>query len=220
MLLIHSYFFFGSENYVSMAITPDMVRNWLVQMTLHNNSRAFREFFDYFYRDAFRLAFFYIQDKETAEELTSDVFLKLWERRESLGTVLHPRSYLLTSVKNHCLNHLRKQQPTYMGDLSLLDEEYSLANPTDGPEQELVWDEMQQALNRAIASLPPRCGLIFDMVRHQQLSYREVAEALGISPKTVEIQMGIALKRLGQLTTTLGESNPTILLAFLFSHFF
>ncbi len=201
-----------------MNVAPETIRYWLDQMALYDDKRAFREFFDHYYRDAFRLAFFYVQDKETAEELASDVFMKIWDRRGTLGTVLHPRSYLLAAVKNHCLNHLRKHQPEA---LSLDDNELTInTETTDRPDQDLVWVEMQQALNQAIASLPPRCQLIFQMVREQQQSYRDVADALGIAPKTVEIQMGIALKRLGQLVQTLGESNPILLFAFVFSYFF
>lgn len=201
-----------------MAVTPDIIQNWLLRIAQQRDSRAFRQFFDYFYQDAYRLAFFYVQDRELAEELVSDVFLKIWHRGESLGTVLHPRTYLLTAVKNYCINHLRQQ---HSETVSLDDElQGSVDSNAPGPDERLVWDEMQQALNMAVARLPARCQLIFKMVREQQLSYREVAESLGITSKTVEIQMGIALRRLSQLAQTLGENNPTALLALLFSYFF
>lgn len=201
-----------------MTVTPDIVQNWLARIAQHQDSRAFRQFFDYFYKDAYRMAFFYVQDRGTAEELVSDVFLKIWNRGESLQTVQHPRTYLLTAVKNHCINHLRQHQPEV---LSLDDDQQEPTDPsTPGADQSLIWDEMQQALQNAVTALPPRCGLIFQMVREQQLSYRDVAEALDITPKTVEIQMGIALKRLSQLVHTLGESSPPLVMAFLFSYFF
>lgn len=201
-----------------MAVTPDIIQNWLLRIAQQQDSRAFRQFFDHFYKDAYRLAFFYVQDREMAEELVSDVFLKIWHRGESLGTVLHPRTYLLTAVKNHCINHLRQQHPETVS----LDDELQLPvdSSTPGPDQGMVWDEMQQALNQVVASLPARCQLIFRMVREQQLSYREVAESLGITPKTVEIQMGIALRRLSQLAHTLGENSPMTLIVLFFSYIF
>jgi len=201
-----------------MPVTPDIIQSWLLRIAQQQDSRAFRQFFDYFYKDAYRLAFFYIQDREMAEELVSDVFLKIWHRGESLGTVLHPRTYLLAAVKNHCINHLRQQRSETVS----LDNE--LQNPVDsstpGPDQGMVWDEMQQALKQAVANLPARCQLIFRMVRDQQLTYREVAESLGITQKTVEIQMGIALKRLSQLAHTLGENRPITVAVLFFSNFF
>nr|TAE26862.1 MAG: RNA polymerase sigma-70 factor [Cytophagales bacterium] len=201
-----------------MNALPEMVQHWLSRMALHDDKRAFRAFFEHFYRDAYRVALFHVQDHETAEELTSDVFLKLWDRRSSLVGVSHPRTYLLVSIKNHCLNHLRKQPVL---SVSITDEAiFREPNYGDNPEQQVVWDEMQQTLNDAVSALPPRCGLIFQMVRDSQLSYREVAEALGITPKTVEIQMGIALKRLGQIAQTMGVGSASVVIALLFSYFF
>lgn len=198
-----------------MPVPPDIIQNWLLRMAQHQDSRAFRQFFDYFYKDAYGMAYFYLKDRETAEEVVSDVFLKLWHRREELGTILHPRTYLLAAVKNHCVNRLRQQRVEEVS----LDEELP-HHITPGPDQGVVWDEMQQALNQAVTSLPTRCQLIFRMVREQQLSYREVADSLGITPKTVEVQMGIALKRLSQLVQMLGANNPTTLLILFFSYFF
>jgi RNA polymerase sigma-70 factor (family 1) len=199
-----------------MAASPETIRYWLSQMALHDDKRAFRDLFHHFYRDALRVALFHVPDPETAEELTSDVFLKLWDRRATLTEVQFLRTYLLVSVRNHCLNHLRKQQPNFTS----LDAEALCVAPvaTETPEQAVVWTEMQQALQQAVTSLPPRCGLIFQMVREQQLSYREVAEVLQITPKTVETQMGIALKRLSQVAQSMVETLPFLL--FIFSNFF
>jgi RNA polymerase sigma-70 factor (family 1) len=162
------------------------------------------------------VALFNVPDSETAEELTSDVFLKLWERRATLTEVQFVRTYILVSVRNHCRNHLRKQQPNFTS----LDAEPLPVAPASAetPDQAVVWTEMQQALQQAVTSLPPRCGLIFQMVREQQLSYREVAEVLQITPKTVETQMGIALKRLSQVAQSMVETLPFLL--FIFSNFF
>lgn len=201
-----------------MNVSPETVRYWLTQMASHDDKRAFREFFDYFYHDAYRVALFHVQDRETAEELTSDVFLKLWDRRDTLASVQHIRTYLLVSVKNHCLNYRRKQ---VVSSVSLDNEPDTLElDNLDNPEQVAVWNEMQQAYDRAITALPPRCGLIFQMVREQQLPYREVAEALNITSKTVEIQMGIALKRLNQLVRAMGVGSSSVGVAFFFSYFF
>jgi RNA polymerase sigma-70 factor (family 1) len=199
-----------------MTTPPETIQHWLAQIALHDDKRAFRDLFHHFYRDAYRIALFYAPDSETAEELTSDVFLKLWNRRSNLNEIQHFRTYLLVSTKNHCLNYLRKHQP----DVDSLDDDAlpGMSTPTETPEQAVVWNEMQQALFQAIESLPPRCRLIFQMVREQQLSYREVAEVLQIAPKTVEIQMGIALKRLSQLAQTMAETLPALF--FIFSYFF
>jgi len=196
--------------------SPDTIRMWLIDMARPDGSRAFRAFFNYFYPDAYRVAFFYVQEQETAEELTSDVFLKLWDRRHTLTEVANIRSYLLVSVKHHCLNHRSRNS---LSTLSL-DDVPTLAVPDSAnPEQVAVWNDMQDWLAHTVNALPSRCQTIFRLVREQQLSYREVADALNISPKTVEIQMGIALKRLSGLAQTLGE-HSLLLTICLFSYFF
>jgi RNA polymerase sigma-70 factor (family 1) len=199
-----------------MDASPDTIRQWLAAMAHSDDSRAFRAFFDYFYPDAYRMAFSYVREQETAEELTSDVFLKLWARRRTLTEVAHIRSYLLVAIKNHCLNHHRqKARP-----LLPLDDVPDMAAPDDAnPEQATVWNDMYYQLAQIVETLPPRCRLIFRMVREQQRSYRDVADELGIAPKTVEIQMGIALKRLSHLAHTLGE-HALLQGVLLFSYFF
>ncbi len=199
-----------------MNASPDTIRMWLIDMARTDDSRAFRAFFNYFYSDAFQVAFFYMQEQETAEELTSDVFLKLWERRHTLTEVINIRSYLLVSVKHHCLNHRSRSSLSALP----LDDVPDLAAPDSvNPEQVTLWNDMQNWLAQTVNALPPRCQTIFRMVREQQLSYREVADALDISPKTVEIQMGIALKRLSGLAHTLGE-HSLLLAICLFSYYF
>lgn len=199
-----------------MNASPDTIKFWLADMAQNDSSRAFRAFFDYFYSDAYRAAFFYVQEQETAEELTSDVFMKLWERRQTLTQIANIRSYLLVSIKHHCLNHRSRNS---LFTLSLDDAPTLAAPDSVNPEQVIVWDDMQDWLTQTINALPPRCQTIFRMIREQQLSYREVANELNISPKTVEIQMGIALKRLSGLAHTLGE-HSLLLTICLFSYFF
>lgn len=187
-----------------MAVSSETIQEWLVNIARNHDVRAFRNLFDCFYQDAYRTAYFFLDNKETAEELVSDVFLKIWDRRDTLGSVTQPRAYLVAAVKNQCLNHLKKHKPLFVSiDQASLGPDQS----SDGPEPSVIWNDLEQALNQAIAQLPPRCRLIFQMVREQQLSYREVADSLGITPKTVEIQMGIALKRLNKLAQTLGETT-------------
>lgn len=199
-----------------MKSSPDLSQNWLADMAQTDSSRAFRAFFDYFYADAYRIAFCYVQEQETAEELTSDVFMKLWERRQNLTEVINIRSYLLVAVKHHCLNYRRRNS---LSDLSLHDTPDVAASNSVNPEQIAIYNDMQDWLAQSVRALPPRCQTIFRMVREQQLSYREVADALNISTKTVEIQMGIALKRLSGLANTLGE-HALLLTIGLFSSFF
>jgi len=138
----------------------------------------------------------YLAAPDEAEEVVQDLFLWIWEHRQSWTTPAELRPYLLTAVRNRALNRIRHRQV----ERKLADR---LQQPHLQPPQgraragdalEMVTgDELSGVIAAAVAGLPPRCREVFLLLRHDELSYREVAEALGISPKTVEIHMTRAL---------------------------
>lgn len=163
-------------------------------MARQDDQRAFRLLFEHFYPELMRFALFYLKSLETAEELVQDVFLKIWQMRTMLLTILNFRAYLFTTTRNYCLNYLQKNKIAFISfdDSSGAD----ITGTDDNPQQELEFQETQQQVESAIESLPPKCRLIFQMVKEQGLSYKEVGSLLSISPRTVETQIGIALRKL------------------------
>jgi len=148
---------------------------------------------DYFYR-LYKLACSIVGDKETAEEITNDVFIKIWQRREFLGDIRHPEYYLLKCTRNKALEFLRSKKIK----LEFLEDDFQpfLAEWAVSPEQIMISSEMVLHINKVIDQLAPKCKLIFLLVKEGDLKYREVAELLNISVKTVEAQMGLALKKI------------------------
>jgi RNA polymerase sigma-70 factor (ECF subfamily) len=133
-----------------------------------------------------------LRDRAVAEEVVQDVMLELWRRREQLTVGDSPRAYLLRATRNRALNHLRHLRVEQRGA------PYA-AGPTEEPAQAastVVEDELGVALASAVADLPTRCREVFELSRVQGLSYGEIARTLDISPKTVENQMGKALRAL------------------------
>jgi len=177
-----------------MRPTPDQLTDWIRRIAGDDPRSAFRALFEVFYPQLLRFALFYVRQKEVAEELVQDVFVKIWQRRHFLPSVQNLRSYLFTATRHHCLNQLQKAALPLVS----LDELPSEAVLTDDfhPENAFLLEETRLGIQGAIAQLPPQCRLIFSLVREQGLSYREVAEVLDLSPRTVESQMGIALKKL------------------------
>ena len=131
---------------------------------------------------------------DVAEELVQDVFFKLWSKREQLAEIDALRTYLYRAARNTALNHLRRQK------LELAHEEREAAkgepstSEATGDSASAV--ELTEAVQEAIQRLPPRCREIFLMSRDGGLTYGQIASELGISIKTVETQMGRALKSL------------------------
>jgi RNA polymerase sigma-70 factor (ECF subfamily) len=141
----------------------------------------------------------YVNDKPTAEEIVGDVFLKIWEKRESLTINVSIKSYLIRSVQNKCINyleHLRfenRQKENYLKGNN--PEEY-IPWATDYPLGKLFEKELLVLVQKAIEALPDQCKRIFILSRDHELSYEEIAQKLDISLNTVKTQMKIALARL------------------------
>jgi RNA polymerase sigma-70 factor, ECF subfamily len=172
----------------------------LVEELALGNFKAFKAVFDQYYRALHHFAVSYLKNEEDATDIVQSVFLILWERRESLRPDTNLLSYVFTIAKNQCINYLDhvkaksnylSKQEQHWNELQL--NYYSLEkfNAIN-----LVYDELESDLNKTLADLPPDISKIFGMSRFQGLKYSEIADKLGISIKTVEKKMSIALLRL------------------------
>lgn len=135
-----------------------------------------------------------IKNNELAEEIVSDVFIKIWQNRAELAKVDNLKLYLYVSTKNTSLNYLSRH---FRKDIISL-EEISLNTSMSpyNPEQMLITSEAVKKINAEIHKLPPRCRLIFKLVKEDRLRYNEIARLLNISVKTIDNQMAIALKKI------------------------
>ncbi len=140
------------------------------------------------YQRLANLAYRYLQSDAAAEDAVQEVLLKVWRRRQALN-LADPLPYLYQAVRNECLMALRRRRRWAMTALDAQE----IEAPTG--EGETAAD-LQAAITCAVAALPGRCRLVFTMHREQDLSYAEIARILGISRKTVENQMGRALRTL------------------------
>lgn len=153
---------------------------------------AFDAVFREWYPVLVRVAAAILHDSDVAEEVAQDVMHELWRRAHAMDADTALRAYLLRAVKNRALNHIRHQRVRRdtQGDVEALYHEPVRAD------QPVVARELAEAVQRAVAELPPRCREVFELSRTDGLRYAEIAEALGISEKTVEAQMGKALRAL------------------------
>ncbi len=133
-----------------------------------------------------------LRDRAAAEDVAQEVMLELWRRRAELAISESLRAYLLRATRNRSLNQLRHANVAKRAEPHIMGEESVAAA---GPSQ-LVAAELRTALADAVAELPPACREVFQLSRGQGLRYAEIASTLGISIKTVESQMGKALKHL------------------------
>lgn len=158
---------------------------------------AYAELFNRYAKPLVHFAHSLIHDEQSSEEIVSDVFIRVWERRNSLDQISNLRMYLYISVRNFSINFLRKQKR--QATISLSDLPVDTLPESDFLPNQLV--EMHELLGRmkqAVDALPPKCGLIFKLSKEDGLQQKEIAELLQVSPKTVENQMTIALRKIGQ----------------------
>lgn len=153
--------------------------------------------FDQIYLENFaalhRYAYTIINDRELAEEMVHQVFLKILEQKEALKVHTSIKAYLFRAVNNECLNHIKHQKVKQSYQTYAIE---SIPNQVEIPSNQLAYKELEKHLTTVINGLPEQCRTIFQLSRFEELKYREIANQLGISIKTVESQMSKAIKRL------------------------
>jgi RNA polymerase sigma-70 factor, ECF subfamily len=158
---------------------------------------AFEELYKKYYSFLCLIAEHIVRDQSDAEEIVSDVFVKLWNIREKVEITTSIKAYLVKAVRNTSLNYLErdKTSKTLTDSLSVEDHEI-LAWDSDYPLGQLFEKEIMDILDQGINSLPEACREIFILSRNEDMKYDEIAGKLGISVNTVKTQIKIALARL------------------------
>jgi RNA polymerase sigma-70 factor (ECF subfamily) len=154
----------------------------------------FEALFRAHYEGLVRFATRLVGSQMEPEELVQDVMLKVWERRASLAMGDELKAYLYRATRNHALNLIRRRRLERLWRSMLPSEEPAVE--AEGDREAGVSAEAEREVRAAIDALPDRCREIFLLSREQGLTYSAIAQTLGISVKTVETQMGRALKSL------------------------
>lgn len=166
-----------------------------IQLRLaQGDEAAFKTLYDYYSPRLFQFAYAIIHSREIAEEIVADVFLQIWQKRVRIGSLDNFNWYLHITTRNISYSYYRKSSRRKNFDFDEAVLSYYQVHAT--PEEILIGQEALQVINQAINELPPKCKLIFRLVKEDNLKYREVAELLHLTAKTVENQMGIAVKKI------------------------
>lgn len=160
------------------------------------NNRNFREIYDTHFEPVCRFLNYYTRDNSVIEEVVQDVFVKLWEDRETLD-IQYIKTYIYNAARNKILNELRDVK-----NRNILLENWAKREIENQEAEDCVdMNEFIQLLQASVETLPANCQEIFRMSREQNMSYKDIASSRDISVKTVEAQMGIALKRIREKMT-------------------
>lgn len=184
--------------------------NQLAGLISRGDENAFELLFRQYYRPLCGYAAGLLSDRDAAEEVVQQLFCRLWEKRESFQLTGSLRSYLFRAVHNAVMNEIKHEKVKQ----AHLQHQQHEQPQQEQPATALRVKELEERIQAAIRQLPEQCRLVFRLSRFEGLSYREIAEVLGISVKTVENQMGKALKTMRIRLADYLHLLPVILLLF------
>lgn len=157
-----------------------------------NTNTDFEEVFKLQFSALCNVANNIIKNEKASEDIVQEIFVKLWQNKNRLSEVNNIKAYLYRSVTNSCIDYLKRNKNVISIGLIHNNE---ASSPSHG-ESIMIEKELELRIEKALRQLPPKCKAIFVLSRHEGLKYKEIAEYLKISAKTVENQMGIALSKL------------------------
>ncbi|WP_324759103.1 RNA polymerase sigma-70 factor [Sphingobacterium thalpophilum] len=172
---------------------------------LHENAPTFDQVYARYWKPLYRTAFRMLGDEQAAEDIVQDTFVRLWEKWETM-THDNIKGWLFTTSYHLVLKGLKQSQSRE--NIEQLTFREPLAEEADQP---LMTKQLQLQVDACVDSLPEQCRKVYVMRRHDELSIKHIALELGISTKTVEGHVTIALKRIRQ-----SIGSITVLLLFLF----
>jgi len=159
-----------------------------------NDKEAYERLFYHFYDNLSRFAASLLGHEAVADDIVSEVFVNVWRNRAHLEEIENLQTYLYVSVRNLCMRHLSRRK-TILLSIDHIDGDF-LLSPYQTPEEKVLSAELIAKIEAAIQQLPPQCKQVFTLIKVDGIKYKDAAQILNISLKTVEAQMAIAIKRI------------------------
>jgi RNA polymerase sigma-70 factor (family 1) len=172
------------------------VRELQLRVALYEDMKAYHALYGHFFDRLKSFCFSFVKSSEAAEEIVSDVFIKVWQIRNKLPDIDNLKVYLYTIAKNFCLNYITRNFKNPVVSLDDIDIETTIH--VGNPEDLCISADIVNKIQQTIRLLPPQCRIIFQLVKEDGLKYREVAEVLGISILTVRNQVAIATRKIAE----------------------
>lgn len=162
-----------------------------ILLRLQSDDKAFmKDLFHDHYSMVCKTIYRFVNEQPLSEDLAQEVFIRLWNKRHQLNINQSFPAYLRRMAINEALGYIRKNKKVHIDELNP-----GLHDGMDtGAEEKFLYGELKDRISNAIDTLPPRCRSVFQLSRFEELTYKEIADKLDISVKTVENQMGKALK--------------------------
>lgn len=188
------------------------------RISQNSDQQAFKELYLAYFNRLYKFAFSILHSSEFAEEAVNDVFLNIWQKRQTLKSIQNLTSYLFISTKNTSVNYLskfRKERSTSLDDVLV---RFDIDELT--PETAFFNEELRKEIEQAINQLPPKTKLVFQMAKMEGLKYKEIAQILDISVNTIDNHIATAIKKLSNSLEKFKNEEYNFILFQLLTKFF
>ncbi len=162
------------------------------------DERSFQRFVESYSNDLLYYAQYLVHSKEEAEEIVSDAFFEVWQNRDKLPEIKREKAWLLTIIHNKAVSYLRKKEHSAYSVTWDEVGEHSIPANLQTPDERLISREEMDRINHIINNLPPRCKQVFVMAKIEKLLYKDIADILGISVKTINVHVAKALEMISE----------------------
>jgi len=168
------------------------------RIAVYEDETAYKQLFFHLFPSLQNFAYSITKSREQAEEITSDIFITLWMKRSSLMNIENLKLYLFISVRNASVKKLkqerRKKEELFLDQLAV-----EFISDYANPEESMVFNETEKKIKTAIRELPPRCQLIYKLAKEENMRYKDISQLLGLSIKTIDNQLAIAVKKIASV---------------------
>jgi RNA polymerase sigma-70 factor (ECF subfamily) len=169
----------------------DLLEQQVLSTLKEGSESAFEMVFRTYYRPLCQYAYSFLNDRDEAEEVVQAAFINVWDKREQVEIQTSLKAYLYRIVRNSCLNVIKHEK---VKKQHVAHEMVHGESTHEGVTQSVISSELEERISIAMKALPEQCRLVFQLSRFEELKYAEIAGQLNISVKTVENQIGKALK--------------------------
>ncbi len=169
----------------------DLLEQQVLSTLKEGSESAFEMVFRTYYRPLCQYAYSFLNDRDEAEEVVQAAFINVWDKREQVEIQTSLKAYLYRIVRNSCLNVIKHEK---VKQQHAAHEMAHGQSSHEGVSQSVISSELEEKISEAMKALPEQCRLVFQLSRFEELKYQEIADQLNISVKTVENQIGKALK--------------------------
>lgn len=176
-----------------MDVTIDIIE-WQHAIAIDRNEKAYGKLFIHYYKLLTRFSLSIVKSEEAAEEIYGDVMMKIWRLGAALDKIENLHMYLFISVKNASLNYLSSNNKFKVVDIDSIDIDLVQTGRTF--EDDFMETEFKRIVASSVAVLPPKCRMVYQLIRVYGFNYKQVAQIMDISVNTVEGHMTTALKKI------------------------